>query len=244
MIHVIVPFWNASAYVGRCLKSIQTQKGSDWRCVAYDDFSSDDGYAAASRAVAGDPRFEVIRNPKKLWMVGNLWQFSRRPEVAGEDIIVQVDGDDWLPDDSVLDRVRLAYSDGCTWLTYGNYIRVSETSRKLGHCQRVESAPRVRSLPWTSSALRTYKAFLLKRIKYEDLLWKDGGFIPVAGDLALMFPMIEMAGDQRHKCLPDINYCYNVENPLNDFKIHNALQREIDLWLRAREPYKELPSAP
>ena len=240
MIHVVVAFWNAGPYIARCLKSIQAQKDSQWRCVAYDDFSPDDGYEVGCQTVASDSRFEMIRNPRKLWMVGNLWQFRRRSDVADEDIVVQVDGDDWLPDDGVLERVRAAYSDGCTWVTYGNYLRVGETTREIGHCRQVASARHIRRLPWTSSALRTFKVFLLRRIRYADLLWKDNGFIPVAGDLALMFPMIEMAGDKRHKCLPEINYCYNVVTPFNDFKIHNALQKEIDLHLRRGEPYEEL----
>jgi hypothetical protein len=171
-----------------------------------------------------------------------VWQCSRRKDVADDDIIVQVDGDDWLPDAAVLERLSSAYADGSTWVTYGNYIRIGKGAREIGHCKQVASARRIRNLPWTSSAPRTYKAFLLRAIRYEDLLWKNGHFIPVAGDLALMFPMIEMAGDKRNKCLHDINYCYNVENPLNDFKIRNALQKEIDVFLRKKPPYVELAS--
>src|SRR2546423_982316 len=94
------------------------------RCLVYDDSSTDGGYDVACRTVAGDARFELIRNESKMWMVGNVWQCSRRKDVADDDIIVQVDGDDWLPDAAVLERLSSAYADGYTWVTYGNYMWV------------------------------------------------------------------------------------------------------------------------
>ena len=43
----------------------------------------------------------------------------------------------------------------------------------------------------------------------------------------MMFPMIEMAG-KHHKCISKVLYIYNIQNPLNDFKIHTKLQTKLN----------------
>ena len=242
--HVVVTFCNAGPYLLRCIKSIQQQRSVPWQCWVYDDCSVDDSYERVASLIRSDSRFRWHYNTYKHWMVGNLLQFRSRLDVHDEDVVVQVDGDDWLPDAEVLSRIDEAYSDGNTWLTYGNFLRVGASTQQVGYCRKVVAAKDVRALPWTSSAIRTFKVFLLRAIHLDDLLWTDGEFIPAAGDLALMFPMIEMAGDERSKCLSDINYCYNVTNPYNDFRVRKMVQQEIDLHLRRKPPYSLLRRDP
>jgi hypothetical protein len=48
-----------------------------------------------------------------------------------------------------------------------------------------------------ASHLRSFYAWLLKRIQPEDFISPWGTFYPMAWDQALMFPMLEMAGPGR-----------------------------------------------
>lgn len=242
MLRVVVTYWNAEPYIATCLKSIASQRYTDWTCVIYDDCSTDGSYEKAARTIRNDRRFSLVMNDKKHWQVGNWWQFLQRSEIDDSDIVITIDGDDWLPDRMVFDRVVEAYADGVTWVTYGNFLRKSGLWKKqVGYCRKVECAARIRSLPWTSSALRTFKAFLFRKIKFEDLLWQ-GEFLPAAGDKALMFPIIEMAGDERNKCLDSINYVYNVRNPRCGYKLKKDLQEDLNLYLRNKPPYRQIDS--
>ena len=55
-------------------------------------------------------------------------------------------------------------------------------------------------------------------------------------DLAVMFPMLQMAGD-RSTYVDDILYVYNVDNPLNDHKLDNSYQVRLEHEIRNGDKY-------
>jgi hypothetical protein len=68
--------------------------------------------------------------------------------------------------------------------------------------------------------MRTWKSWLWKKIKEEDLKDVSGNYWSVAGDLSFMFPMLEMSGENHFRYIPDVLYIYNESNPLNDHKVN------------------------
>ncbi|MCA0922803.1 glycosyltransferase family 2 protein [Pseudooceanicola nanhaiensis] len=60
-ISVIVPVYNVKAHVAACLASLRAQSFTDFEAIVIDDGSTDGSGALAAEAVAGDPRFRVIR---------------------------------------------------------------------------------------------------------------------------------------------------------------------------------------
>ncbi len=71
----------------------------------------------------------------------------------------------------------------------------------------------------------------------RDYLKDDAGnYWEVAGDVAFMLPMLEMSGPQHYRFMPDINYVYNEENPINDHKVN--LQRVVKIAEKIRKNYK------
>lgn len=60
-VSVIVPMFNAGAFVGRCLESLRTQPMRDWEAVVVDDGSTDDGARIVRAAAADDPRIRLIQ---------------------------------------------------------------------------------------------------------------------------------------------------------------------------------------
>lgn len=242
MLRPVVTFWNVAPYIAQCIESIRMQKLRDWHCHVFDDCSTDGSLEIAMAAAEGDPRFTFVRNTQKMWQLGNWWQFSRLPGISGNDVLVSVDGDDWLPDDAVFTRVAAAYEDRRIWLTYGNFKRLLPGGAYVpGFCRQVPEAARIRELQWTSSSLRTFKLFLFRKIQRADLESPGGGFFQQTGDMAVMFPMIEMAGDKRSLCLPGINYVYNTANPNCTFSLHRESEFAIEQYLRAQPPYALLP---
>ena len=72
----------------------------------------------------------------------------------------------------------------------------------------------------------------------EDLQY-EGRFFSMTWDQAMMFPMIEMAGE-RHAFIPEITYVYNMSNPINDNKVDPQLQRDLEVFIRSKPPYQRL----
>jgi len=68
----------------------------------------------------------------------------------------------------------------------------------------------------------------------------ENKFFSVAYDLAIMFPILEMAAG-RWMFIEDVLYVYNERNPLNDFRIHCMEQIRADKLIRSRRKYQPLP---
>ena len=93
-----------------------------------------------------------------------------------------------------------------------------------------------RSKPWVMSHLRTFKSHLWSSIKDEDLRDGDGNYFMTTCDLAMMFPMIEMAGE-RSRFIPNILHCYNRTNPFSDDRIYREDQLRAEHLIRSRKTY-------
>ena len=77
------------------------------------------------------------------------------------------------------------------------------------------------------------------KINIEDMLDDDGEFYKMTCDLAIMFPMLEMAGENS-KYIKDILYVYNNSNPLNDHKINNQYQLKLEQEIRNGRKYNKI----
>ena len=52
----------------------------------------------------------------------NTIRAIRRSRAEPDDVIVILDGDDWLITDRALERIALEHEDDDCWLTYGSWI--------------------------------------------------------------------------------------------------------------------------
>jgi len=214
---IVTTAYNCEDYIQRCLWSIQNQSYKNFECYIFNDISTDNTVEKCKEFLEADPRFLLIDNEKKRFQAGNYDYLIRESGlVQDEDIIVEVDGDDFLPDQDVFRRVCDYYSDGNTWLTYGQFVIERNESFAKGFTTEANIED-MRSERFTASHLRTWKAWLWNKIKQEDLL-VDGLYPESASDVYFMFPMIEMCGKEHSKFVEDINYVYNEGNPMGDMK--------------------------
>lgn len=238
---VVVPFYNVEEWIEKCVDSIKNQTYENFSCVLIDDMSTDRSYERCVKSVGDDSRFSIVKNVEKKYALKNIVEGIILANPVDDDIIVTIDGDDWLYDDKVFQKVNQAYEyTGCL-LTYGNYERYPDG--KLGHCSKysanVINTNSFRQDMWRASHLRTFKYKLWKNIKEKDFLDNEGSYLDVTWDLAFMFPMLEMAGD-RQECFIEPLYVYNMSNPMNDFKKKLQRQRTYDGIIRRRPRYTVL----
>lgn len=241
MIQILSTLYNASNYIERSVNSLLNQTITDWKCYITDDLSTDGTTSYVEALIESDNRFELIVNKKKMWQPGNYYQILKKEEIKELDICVTLDMDDWLADNYVLERITKEYQDENLWLTYGQYEQwLGDGQTYKGSC----SEPDFNNLrgfnDWTISHLRTYRAFLFREIKQEDLIAPSGEYWETTGDVSFMLPMIEMAGKKHSKFLSEINYIYNVQNPLNDFKQKVSQQLSYRELIKKKKPYKQI----
>lgn len=242
LVVMVCSYNNAQYYKGN-LDSILMQEYKNYHVLYVDDCSPDGTYGLVQKYIEerdAQDRVVLLHNAKRRKALANLYYAIHSCNPT--DIILILDGDDQFSDAQVMNRINAAYSDGNTWLTYGQFRMVPDGG--IGFCRaypkNIIDRNGFRYYPSTPSHLRTFYAGLFQKIVIDDLLFQ-GDFFPMTYDLAIMFPMIEMARNH-HKFIPDVLVDYNCSNPINDHKVGKGLQRKFDLIIRARTVYQEIES--
>ncbi len=235
---VLTTLYNCESYISKCIQSLKDQTFKDFTCYLTDDLSTDQTINIVKDLISDDNRFILIQNKEKMYQPGNYDQVIRNnPNIADQEICVEVDGDDWLPDNKVLQRVNDLYKKSYIWLANGSFVY---HDGRPGFAQKPSFLKSIRNQDFALTHLRTWRAFLWRKIKIEDLKDQNGKYYEVAGDLAFMFPMFEMAGPIHYRFMKDINYVYNEGNPINDHKLHLDKVAIVVKEIRNKNPYKLL----
>lgn len=219
---VIVAVYNAiydgKNYIKLCLDSIAAQTYKNYEVVVIDDCSTDGTWETIN-----EYPFHKLRNPvRNHHGFYNQIQAMQYLPMSVEDIYVIVDGDDYLIDDHVFEDVNNMYQDG-TLVTYGKLVSLSGGFGEFGSPD-VNIKTYRRHGHWHTSHLKTFKKRVFCHIADSDLRYNDDYF-KVAGDAALMYPMLEMVGNSHFKCADRVLYVYNDKHPPGEF--HPLYKKEI-----------------
>jgi len=157
-------------------------------------------------------------------------------EAPSKTINILVDGDDYLYSGDVLDILHEKYINTNCLITYGSHLSSKGVQGKK-YPRLIMKLNLYRKYFWYASHLKTFRHDLWLSIKKRDLLNKNGNYFSVASDLAIMFPMLEMAGD-RQEFIKEILYVYNDKNPISDHKIRRKEQILAAKEIRKKKRYK------
>ncbi len=240
---IIIPSYNNEQWVEKNLKSVIAQDYSNYRIIYVNDKSDDQTLNKMYQTLLesqGPIDFRVINNTHRKGALANLYNAIH--SCKDHEIVLTLDGDDWLANDQVLKKLNEVYSGTKPiWLTYGSflYFPAGYVADLIAIPEEVIKNNAFRRFRHVQSHLRTFYAGLFKKIKIEDLLC-NGEFFTMTWDWAMMFPMIEMAGE-RHFFITDVLYVYNRLNPINDDKVNQRLQDDLASYIREMPPYQRLP---
>ena len=238
---IVSPFYNASNTIVKTLNSIKSQDYSNYEVYFVDDMSTDNTSKLIEERINNTEKIKLLRNTEKKYSLNNIYETIHRYS-DDEDIIVIVDGDDFLYGRDVLSKLNDYYNTSDCWLTYGSYINLSNKQRGKFSSEiplKIISSNQFRNYKWCTSHIRTFKSFLFKSIQDVDLKDSSGNFYTITGDLAIMFPMLEMAG-KKSLYIDDLLYIWNDMSDLNDHKKDNTLQLKVEKELRSNDKYEIL----
>jgi len=168
---VVIAGYNVAPYINRTITSVLTQTRNNWDCYYIDDCSTDQSPEVARYAAAGDQRIHIIENREKKYLLRNTTDAINAAQPDPEDVVVCLDGDDWLAHQDVLSRIAREYENGA-WMTYGSYAG-SISGKRGEECKAypswVTSMRLYRWSPWRASHLKSFKVWLWQKIKPADL---------------------------------------------------------------------------
>lgn len=238
---ILTAAYKVSRWIGMYVNMLKFQSYKNFEVYFVDDASPDNTIGRLIEEIAEDSRFHIYKNEINVGSpLANIVKAFDYANPADEDIIVNIDGDDWLASVFVLQYLNNVYTNTQCWMTYGNY-QMYPSGELGGHAalsipDQVSDVNAYKQYPFVSSHLRTYKAGLFKKIDRNDLLDpRTGKIYTEASDLALMFPMLEMAGNKRAIKTDDILLILNRENEMNEAKLGLNKQKETEAIIRTKQ---------
>ncbi|MBS0655256.1 MAG: glycosyltransferase family 2 protein [Verrucomicrobia bacterium] len=239
---IISPSYNNAGVCERSLQSIASQTYPHWSLLYVNDCSTDHTVHLVDTFIRNNHlshKCKVITNNKRRGAMANWYRAikSLRPKK----IVVCLDGDDHFAHEQVLARLAEVYANKKVWMTYGNYRSDPDTIPSVCEpfSKKAMKKRAFRSLPWAASHLRTFYAGLFQKIRRQSFRHR-GKFVPVCCDLAMMFPMLEMASKGHIRFIPEVLYIHNNHTPFNDYKTRLREQLKVDRKIRHKARYKPL----
>lgn len=233
---------NAEKWVGRCIESVQRQTFEEWTHIFIDAKSDDHTLKEAAKQIGRGATHQtrLIDSPTRKAALHNaVATWNALPD---DEIVVWLDGDDWLAHDRALEVLAETYTDPDVWLTYGQFMMPDGT---IGFASRYPAGGDVRKIDWRATHLKTFRAGLVKKIRPHDLQRPTGGWCDLAIDHAVMYPLLEMAGE-RYVAIQQVLCVYNFASSW--WATHDvaarALERAEDDRFRAMPPYERLMTRP
>lgn len=239
---VVITSYNNEKYCEKNLHSVFEQTYDNYRVIYVDDCSTDNTYRKVKELIAKEgqeERVTLIHNDKRQSKFPNIYHAFH--SCTDHEIIATLDGDDWLSDPFVLEKINKYYQNPDVWLTFGTAIIHPHYVRRSGRAfndKTLKKGTMRDEKNFEMSMLRTFYAGLFKQIKLKDF-FHNGKFMPTADDPAFMYPMVEMA-PMHQLFIPEVTYVINDTNPIREQNTMGQLQAEMLQVIFKRAKYKPL----
>jgi glycosyltransferase involved in cell wall biosynthesis len=238
-IKVITPFYNPGEFLETCVNTLMSQKYENFKVLFVDDCSTDGSF---DKLPHDNEKAVVIKNEIRKTALENIHDAIINH--CEPDIVILIDGDDWLPNKNVLSYVNDFYNQNDCWIMYGQ-SQWTDGRRGFASAYSAEEFKNIRKSPFRVSHLRTFRAGLYQKIKEQDSEFscmKDskGDFYKMTYDVAIMFPLLEMAGAEKVAFNDTILYIYNRNNPISDDKVNQQLQWDIHTEISNKKSFNKI----
>ncbi|NAY93097.1 glycosyltransferase [Muricauda sp. JGD-17] len=219
---VFVPFYNPGHFLDNCISSLLAQDYDDFEMIFIDDASTDNSH---TKVPVSDSRVTLVRNKERMGGGYNIHTCLSQ-YCKDDDIYAQVDGDDWLACTDALSHINQQYNQYDCEVLYGQFRFANGEYGWSQPFSGKQAFSKLRS-SWVCPAIRTFRAFLYHEISRQDpdyscMKDKDGNWFKEAMDVALIYPIFELAGFDKVRYNDRVLYVYNNENPINIFRINRS----------------------
>ena len=268
-IKVIIPFYNPGSFLELCVNSVLTQNYDNFEVLFINDASTDNSpkkYIPIRTSSKNEKGEEVFTNSHPIldktkcknvlqWsssmrmtalknIHNGIMQFATDPD----DIVVLLDGDDWLLNRNSLSYINEFYekNPNC-WMMYGSSQWTDGRPCCAKPYTESDFKTGIRKVPFKVSHIRTFRAGLYHSIANQDQMFecmqdKNREWYRMTYDVAMFFPMLEMAGFEHVFYNNKKLYVYNRENPISDDKVNQNLQWQIHEEICHKKPFKKIDS--
>jgi len=206
-------------FILKCLSVIHDQVYSNYDVVVVNDGSNDT--EEISNYIKDKNNYHLLHCEANGGPAASKWAFLHyiQTNVARytlNDIIIIIDGDDYLSSNGVFSLINNVYQQNKCWMTYGNAVGKFCENNNISI---PDEWTNIRTERWIYNHPRTFKLALALTFKEDDFKM-DGAWLTKGTDRPLVYNSIEMAGRSRCKFIDSILYNY-IEHDQNSYKTVN-----------------------
>ena len=250
---IVIPSYNNEKWVETNVESILEQEYDNYEVLYINDCSTDNTLQKVKNLVKNNSKWNIVSNKKNMKRGYNISPMNENIQKFmndDEEILVFVDGDDWLADSNVLTKLNDFYNARQCWMSYGGMVcwkggeEVNEANpQNSSYSYDIHKSKNYRKDLWRASHLRTFKWWLYKKIRDKDLRYsKTDEYYFHAEDLATSYPCLEMSGIDKIGVHDFITYVFNEfpSNRARGVERENKAGVELENEIRNLTPYKTI----
>lgn len=233
LVSIVIPVFNVSAYIERCLESVVKQTYNNIECIIVDDASDDDSLVKCERLIAGyrgDVRFSIIHNDNNRGLSATR---NVGVEIAKGEYLFFLDGDDVLMPDCIEKLVRPVKTDSTIDVVSGLYRHFSDVlptppiKQKIHAEIDIPSQKEVREFYFGGRGypMVAWNKLVNKTFWYQNNLWFKEGIL--YEDSVWTFNVMKCL--QHLYIIPDVTYLHFIRPD----SICYGTNKEIELYYRS-----------
>ncbi len=228
---IVIVGYNNGGYVEKTLASVFSLAYENFRVIYIDDASDDGSFDIARDCIYDSDHLThvtLVRNEQHLGVLANIY----RAVIAcpDDEIIVLLNGEDWLAHEWVLQRLNAYYDDPDLWMALAQAIHYP--SYDLAKMPDLKGG---RNQKGVECHLKSFYASLFKKVRESDFVQGDS-FLPSCIEMAYMTPMLEMA-EAHFAFIPEVLCVHNGE-ALKE--VDRERVSRCEKYIRSLEPYSPI----
>lgn len=256
---IVVTAYNVEDIIHNLINSVCSQEYPYYRLIIYDDASTDQTVKKIWGALQLFPKcFErstILRSPTHFGQ--SLGRQAAVRLVHDAEVVMMVDGDDFLLSNKSLGQLEHIFHDEKHWpinfstgkpmrplMTYGNFVRLqngivgTEAGNVKHFTREVIENNDYRNRPWTTNHPRVAIGYLAKSVPNSAVMDWNCNWLVMNSDLAQSFFMLEHSGGASIRTNISL-YVYNMDHslatPNSYYKPENKdIHLKYQSWVRGK----------
>lgn len=216
---------NNANWIKKNIDSVKNQTYKNYEHIIIDDASTDTSLEVIKQNFDSQTMKVFVRNERVYTTRNHILGLK---QMTG-DVAVHLDGDDWLYDNHVLQKLFDVYKETDCWATYGSWIHRDPTNTWNIAPHPTHKAEDLRGKrTWSFTHLRSFRKHLISAIPVMDAFDFHGNVHIFASDLTLLTGIYEYALlHNKVQYIKDPMIVYNSNTGNNEHITNLPLQASV-----------------
>lgn len=232
-------------YIKKCLNSIYKQNYSNYEIIIVND---GDNSNKINNLTKTNKKTKIIRHSERLGPAASKWTFinyiqtnmKKNNMYSKNDIILIIDGDDYLIPNNALKIINNKYNTNKCWCTFGESSgKFCEESRKKWLLFKKNKVFNNFRNVWMYNHPRSLKLHLILNFTKNDFLQENNEWLTKCTDRPIIYTMLELSGFDRISNIDKLLYYYRAHSN-NSYKVVDSDLKKQQLLFVNSKPVKKV----